>query len=354
MNGRTLVTALTLALSACSSLPENSASDLADQIFGPNASVPATDARASFRQVYCSINEDHGESLPDYRPCDEALRRVPPEEQMAGPATLPETPAALFDVLIVPGLGFDCFAKLIGDEASLHLAVEPQGHEVYFAPIKGLGTSAENAAIIRDAVMDATEQADSKRLLLLGYSKGTNDILMALTTFPELARRVSAVVGVSSAVGGSELSQDVSLRTLNLLTHIPGAECEDSTEQTLLDLDPDVRKEWLEKNELPRAVRYYSVVTFPDADHVSAALKPGYRELAEIDPRNDGQVIAANQVIPGSQVLAFANADHWAIALPISRTRPLAGSTAINHNDFPREVLLQAILEYVGMELTRE
>jgi hypothetical protein len=348
------VITLALLITGCASLPENSTQGLAAEIFDPNGSIRAVDARADFRRVYCSINQSRGASLPDYRSCDETFRRVPPEPDATMAEVLRNPAVPRFTVLIAPGMGHDCFANLIGDFKSLRNAAESLGHSIELIPIASLGSTSDNAAIIRDAVAATAIQPDHGRLLLLGYSKGSNDVLMALTLYPEIAQNVSAVVGVSSAVGGSYIARDVDLWAVKLLTHVPGAECAPPSDEILDDLDPDVRKDWLATNELPSSVRYFSIITLPDTDHISTVLKSAYRDLAEIDARNDGQVIARDQVIPGSQVLAFVNADHWAIALPISRTQPLAGSTMINHNDYPREVLLQAILEYVGLELSRE
>jgi hypothetical protein len=84
---------------------------------------------------------------------------------------------------------------------------------------------------------------------------------------------------------------------------------------------------------------------------VSAVLRPPFRALARHDSRNDGQVIVFDQVVPGSEVLAFVNADHWAVALPIARLHPALEFAGITRNDFPLEELLEAILEHVEFRL---
>jgi hypothetical protein len=81
------------------------------------------------------------------------------------------------------------------------------------------------------------------------------------------------------------------------------------------------------------------------------ALKPSYNKLARIDGRNDGQVLFYDQVIPGSTLLGYVNADHWALAVPIARTHDMLGATFVNHNDFPREALLEALLRFVEEDL---
>ena len=37
----------------------------------------------------------------------------------------------------------------------------------------------------------------------------------------------------------------------------------------------------------------------------------------EIDPLNDGQLLFIDQLIPGSALLGYVNADHWTVAIPV-------------------------------------
>jgi hypothetical protein len=219
---------------------------------------------------------------------------------------------------------------------------------VRVAATDGLADTEQNAALLRDAIIALDEASGSRRLLVLSYSKGTNDILEALASYPELAERVTAVVGVASAVGGSPLAPEAPLWTVNLLARIPGAECGNPPTGALPSLYPNVRQQWLADNTLPGSVRYFSIISLPKPEQIAPGLRISYRKLAKIDPHNDGQVIARDQVIPGSRVLAFVNADHWAIALPLSRLSALLGSTFFGRDEFPRDVLLEAILRYVG------
>jgi hypothetical protein len=66
---------------------------------------------------------------------------------------------------------------------------------------------------------------------------------------------------------------------------------------------------------------------------------------------NDSQVIYSDEFIPGSTLLGFINADHWAIVLPIDRSHPFVGSMFVSRNDYPREALLEAVLRYVEEDL---
>ena len=63
-------------------------------------------------------------------------------------------------------------------------------------------------------------------------------------------------------------------------------------------------------------------------------------------------MIYSDQIIPGSTLVGFLNADHWAVVIPIDRAHGVIGSTFVNHNDYPREALLEALLRYVEEDLS--
>jgi hypothetical protein len=117
-------------------------------------------------------------------------------------------------------------------------------------------------------------------------------------------------------------------------------------------LRPTIRKAWLAENALPKDIRYYSLVTFPDPERISALLQPSYSKLSQVDARNDSQLLFYDQVIPGSKLLGYMNADHWALAVPIARSHPALGATFVNHNDFPREALVEALLRFIEEDLS--
>jgi hypothetical protein len=63
-----------------------------------------------------------------------------------------------------------------------------------------------------------------------------------------------------------------------------------------------------------------------------------------IDPRNDGQVLADDALLPGSTLLAEPQADHWALALPFER-HPQAWLRAMAAPPYPREALFRALVK---------
>jgi hypothetical protein len=310
-----------------------------------------TDARGRFDEIYCSVLEEHGRALPDYRPCSEALSHVADQPAGSGrPVDLAPSRRGLI-AAVVPGIGYSCVSRWMKPDTTIVAHVREFGYDLRLIDVDGLSGTTTNARRIRDAIMAGPADPGPPRLVLIGYSKGAPDILEAVVSFPEIRDRIAAVVSVAGAVGGSPIAEDSSESLADLMRFFPGATCDVGDEAAVASLRPDVRKTWLAEHPLPPDVPFYSVVTLPDAARISRILKPTYRKLARLDPRNDSQVIYLDQVVPDSTLLGFMNADHWAIALPIARSHPWIGSLFLNHNDYPREALLEAVLRFVEEDL---
>jgi hypothetical protein len=220
--------------------------------------------------------------------------------------------------------------------------------------VDGLSSTENNAAQIRDYIGALPAEDAEGPFILLGYSKGAPDILTALVTYPQLQERVVAAVSLAGAVAGSPLADDASQGTANILVHVPGSECEkrDSGSGAVDSLKTDVRRQWLEENPLPETIEFFLIVPYPSEERVSRGLKSWYRTLAEVDARNDTQVLIYDQMIPESTLMAYLNADHMAAAVPVARNHPFFADTFVNRNDYPREALLEAIMRYLEERLT--
>jgi pimeloyl-ACP methyl ester carboxylesterase len=342
--GLSALACLTL-LGCCASPPIPDSLDSPPLLLCPISKTDVSDGRGRFREIYSAIREDHGRQLPDDRPCEEAVIRLAEEPVATGrPVHLGPSRLAL-RIVVVPGIFGECVMEMFSPFSDALPHLEKYGYRTGLIPVSGRSSSAHNAAQIRDALV-SLDLTSGEKLVLVGHSKGTLDILEALVAFPEIQERVTAVVGVAGPVGGSPLADEVADLYMKLLRKIPLPTCPPGDGGGVESLRRSTRLQWLSQHKLPKSVRYFSLTGFSDAEGISAILRPGYDKLAQIDPRNDSQVIFYDAIIPGSTLLGFVNADHWAIAYPFSRNQP-ALATLITRNAFPREVLLEAVVRFV-------
>lgn len=315
-------------------------------VLAPATSVGIYDDRARFREIFCAVTEARGTKMPDARPCAEALTELPGEGSPTGRPVALGQARLPFTLGLVNGLGGDCVPAFRDLLKLSRKHVAQFGYRSVTIPVTGLGSTGYNAGIIAKAVNELVKRTDGP-IVLLGFSKGVADILEALVLAPGLADQVAAVVSLSGAVGGSPLADKAPEFLQDLFSAMPGADCGESDAGAIHSLRPLVRQGWLARNRLPLGVTYFSVVSFANWYRISGLLNDGYRQLSTLDGRNDGQLMSHDQVVPGSRLLGYVNADHWAAAIPIGRLSPILGNTLIGENDFPREVLLEAILRHV-------
>ena len=159
------------------------------------------------------------------------------------------------------------------------------------------------------------------------------------------------MVSIAGAVGGSPLANDAEQYQADLLRHFPGAACDSGDGGAVASLRSDVRKAWLARNPLPPDVPYYSIATLPSPERISSILKGSAKKLAQIDGRNDSQMLFYDQIIPGSTLMGYVNADHWAIVVPIARAHDTLAALFVTQNAYPREALMEAVLRFIEEDL---
>ena len=341
-----------ITLGACSTTPLLPyTTNTPPLVLVPASEAGVRDKRGRFREIFCQILETRGSTLPDYRPCDDALTRLGVEPAGTGERVKFGQSRRGLVAAMVPGLGSDCFADWLDLKHTVAKHIRQFGYDQIVLSVDTLSSSAKNARRIRDAILRMPPDGGEPRLVLFGYSKGIVDILEAVVSYPEIHQQIAAVVSVSGAVGGSPLANDADESQLDLLRQWPGAQCPAGDGGAIESLRPAIRQSWLAKHSLPDDLPYYSLVTFPRPEYISTVLKPSYDKLSKVDSRNDGQLLFYDQIIPGSTLLGYVNADHWALAVPISRSHRLLGSTIVEHNDFPREALVEALLRFIEWDV---
>jgi len=312
----------------------------------PLSHAGVVDGRGRFREIYGAVREDHGRTLPDDRPVDEALHQLANEPAATGlPVYLGPVRSELRFVF-VPGLFGECVQDSVGLFAYAREHLEEHGCRTEIIVVGGRSSSENNAGQIRDAVI-AAELAPAEKLVLVGYSKGAVDSLTAVTEHSEIRDRVAAVVSICGPIGGSPIADGLDGLLLDLLENLNAPGCPVGDGGAFNSLRRSTRQAWLAEHELPGSIRYYSVAAFADRRNTSSILQSSYDQLAMIDPRNDSQVIFSDAIIPGGTLLGYMNVDHWGAAMPFSRDLSLASGTVVDRTAFPREVLLEAVIRFV-------
>lgn len=347
-----LLAAAAIALGGCASKPLMPyTTDTTPLMLVPAVQSDDQDKRGRFREIFCAVLDARANSVPDYRPCDEALTRVGNEPGGNGKAVNLGSSQRRLVTLFIPGVGWDCFSEWLDMQDTIPAHLRQFGYDMITLDVAGLSSSASNARLIRDDIMARPHESTQPDLVLVGYSKGAPDILEAIVKYPEIHNRIAAMVSVAGSIGGSPLANDATQSQLNMLQHFPGAKCTPGDEGALDSLQPATRKAWLAENPLPEGIPYYSLITFPEPDRISSVLRGTYRKLAKVDARNDSQVIFYDQFIPDSTLVGYLNADHWAPAVSIARTHSIIGEVLVDQNDYPREALFEALLRFIEEDL---
>ena len=348
-----LLTALVTvgALYGCASTHRVADNESSALVMMPASQAGIRDRRPEFRNMFCTVLEARALEAGTVDSCEDRLVRLSDEP------LLPATPYALdvsrqaITVVFIPGFASDCVDETRQARAQFKDYLARFGYHVEKLRVSGISSSESNARFIRDAIQADPEFGASRKVVIVGHSKGIVDTLEALVTYPELQPKVSAVIAVAGAIGGSPLADIAPDKALSIAKSTPGLQCKDGDGEALASLRPSVRRNWLANHRLPETVRFYSLVSLPAPDRISAGLKPTYNLLSDIDARNDGIVIFYDQVIPGSTLLGYVNADHWAIATNLGES-PFALVRALaSEGDFPREALLEAVLRFVELDM---
>jgi hypothetical protein len=333
--------AANLALAGCVSMPTTEELRRAPPPhLAPGAPGGIVDGRAGFRRLFCDSLQQQSEGDGPPVGCDFWLHRLD-DEPAAAELQRPPTSTPM-QVLLVSGAFSECFGKYA---RPFHSAVGPlrdRGYRVDTIMVGGRSGTEHNAREIAD-YLEAWPARPGMPLVLIGYSKGTSDILQFLVDFPEHAQQVDAVVSVAGSVGGSPLADDFDGLYEFLFSHLPSGHCPPGDGDVLHSLRTDVRDEWLRENALPAGVDYYSIAAFTTHERIARALEATWEILLKRSRRNDGQLLAHDALIPNSTLLGYLNADHWAVALDIEDESPLLAHRDVDAQ-FPHFALLQAIL----------
>lgn len=306
----------------------------------PLSEARVIDLRARYRAAVC----DRLQGTP--QDCEQTLVRLPGE----GPAVASPPRADIarrLRVALVPGFMAGCGGPAFDPFTDVAEALRAEGVEVLELGSRGRTPSSVNAAIMAAAIRALPP--DPRPIVLLAYSKGLPDSLHLLVEHPEAARQVAAVLAVAGTVGGSPLADLFRAQYRSWVARLPIPGCPTGTGDELEDVRRDVRLAWWAANRDSVRAPIFTLVGMPRPDRVSALLRDNHALLAAIDPRNDGQVIHSDAIPAGGRLLGYVNADHYGIAIALSRSVPILAPLVVD--SVPRVELHRAALDLVAESL---
>ncbi len=314
------------------------------QILSPIHSAGIKDGRVRFREIFCKQFAAIGPPPGGMQDCSDYLHRL--GEEPATSDAAPGTPVPLQSVrfIVVPGFFGDAAGEGIRALGPSMDRLTGKGYLIEYIRVSGGGSSDHNAHQI-EAYFRERAFPEHEKLVIVGYSKGTIDLLYFLAAYPDLARRVDAMVAYSGAVNGSPLAEVFPEFLVDMGLILRGSDRGDKNGYS--SLKPSVQVPWLAANPPPAHIKYFSLASFTYRENVSRLLSDGYDRLAQINGKNDGQLIFYDQILPGSTLLGYANGDHWAVAMPFTEKSGAMAATVATKNVFPRDAMFEAVLLYV-------
>lgn len=307
-----------------------------------------TDGRARFRELFCERFDAIGAPANGLPSCSDYLHRLVDEPATSKEPPRPPIPLQSVRFIVVPGYFGDAAPDGIRTLGPSMDRLTGKGYRIEYIRVSGGGGSRHNADQIA-AYFRERDFPEHEKLVVIGFSKGTIDLLHFLVGNPALARRVDAMVGYAGAVNGSPLAEVYPEFLINVALAIRGSDSGDGA--GLHALKPAVQMAWLAAHSLPAHIKYFSLSAFTDRENISSILTDGYDRLAQISPKNDGQLLFYDQILPGSTLLGYGNGDHWAIAMPFTEHAGVVASVFATRNVFPRDAMFEAVLLYVRENL---
>lgn len=274
-------------------------------------------------------------------------------------------------VIVVPGLFGDCLGPWSvpfgngGSPAAGPDDALPAAYAAFaglglrgmrLAPLHGRASVARNGERLAGLLREQAARADVESIVLVAYSKGVADALHAIELLSgdgAAPPKLRALVSVAGTVMGTPVADHFVALYDAVGRHFAPLECSPSEGGELAGITRAERLGQLAAHPLPSGVAYYSIVAHQPRNEMSPALRPTARMLEAIDPRNDGQMLAADAILPNSTLLAEARADHWAVALPRDQHPKLLLRALGPRGEFPRDALFRAAISWVFMHLDR-
>jgi hypothetical protein len=263
------------------------------------------DLRGVYRAALCTPDRLAGDD------CASVLRTY--DGELVSPRPPAASPAK-YRLMFVPGFLASCFGG-VHSFADVVVEARKAGFAADVLAVGGRNDIASNAKLIAEQVERMTAD-DARRIILIGHSKGADELLAMLVARPDLASRVDALLTVAGALNGSPLADDLYGLYGMTVAIMPFEGCDRGRGDPVADLKPAARAAWWAANGRAVKTPIYSLVTLPDLSRLSLALLGPYTRLSSYTPDNDSILCMQDQVVRSSRLLGVVNANHLSVAIP--------------------------------------
>ncbi len=295
----------------------------------------------AFGDVFCSVLKQKNPGGGAWGPCSRYIDSPGKEDAKLGPLS------TKYRVLIVPGILSSCVSNSPAFQEGQG-ALKQQGMDVELLQVPN-DSSESNAKMIAQYVRDHAKD-DARKYILVGYSKGTPDIQVALAQEAGLAEHVAAFVTVAGASGGSPVADLMPQIAEKYMRTVPIQSCQGDLSTGFKSLQREARRAFLAAHP-STGVPTYSLIAKSDQTTTSKSLLQSWQALSTYGVAEDGQLLKDDAIVPGAKYLGAALADHFAIALPFDKSTDSAIRAGMDKAVYPRAALLEALVRYVTDDL---
>lgn len=332
----------------------------------PLAAAGGADGRLGFAQQFSrelTVAGRGADVTPWLQPLPTATASV--RAEALRPAPVPSGTS----VLVVPGIFGECVdsqALPFSDGVTRPRPANylegyrhywPELGEVRAVQVRGRASSEANAQLVAAAIEEQARRSDVETIIVVAYSKGLPDTLIAIELMQsrrELPSKLRAVVSVSGVVLGTPVADEFKDLYTRLVEPITPLGCPESLRGEIESLTVKSRTAWLANSSLPASISMFSVVAYTQREHVAPALQPFFDVLSQVDRLNDGQVYAAWSVLPRARLLAEVRSDHWTYVLALERNDSPLVRAMSSGKAFPREAFFRALVKTVAAHVARQ
>ncbi|MGC8884444.1 MAG: LssY C-terminal domain-containing protein [Bryobacteraceae bacterium] len=290
------------------------------------------DRAQDFADLFCSVLKQNNPDGGDLLPCAQWIEKKGREDLPPG-----EVPRG-YRLLVVPGIFNTCVSDNPAYALGRKVLAEKYGVAADLLAVPN-DSSEDNARLIA-GYLEEQWLVDQRPFILVGYSKGTPDIQTALALYPHIRAKVAAFVSTAGASGGSPIADSLPMQLDAWMGKVKDrAGCKGNAAEGFKSLRQDARRRFLSQHPHPYVPAYSLAAVIPP-DRVPKNAAQTWRMLSAWDPKNDGQLLHIDQIVPESVNLGVVWSDHLNVALQMGEP-------------FPRAALLEALYRFVTEDLEK-